>query len=58
MNKLTFLVFAVALFFSANTNAQDIQEFGKIYTLKEIINIGIDDKEQLLKYCQAAIDCL
>ena len=40
MNKLTFLVFAVAIFFSANINAQDNLEIGKIYTLKELINIA------------------
>jgi len=40
MNKIKFLVFAVVLFFSANINAQDNQEIGKVYTLKEIINIS------------------
>jgi outer membrane protein TolC len=40
MNKGKFLVFAVILFFSANINAQDNPEIGKVYTLKEIINIA------------------
>jgi outer membrane protein len=40
MNKMKFLVFAVILFLSANINAQNNQELGKVYTLKEIINIA------------------
>ena len=39
MNRYKFLIFAVALFFTANINAQDNQ-FGKVYTLKEIVNIA------------------
>ena len=42
MNRIKFLVVAVALLFSANINAQDDSEFGRIYTLKEIINIARD----------------
>jgi outer membrane protein len=40
MNKMKFLIFAVILFLSANINAQNDQELGKVYTLKEIINIA------------------
>lgn len=40
MNKAQFLAFAVILFFSANILAQDSQEVGRIYTLKEMINIA------------------
>ena len=40
MNKMKFLAFAVALFFAANINAQDDQQVGKVYTLKEIVNIA------------------
>jgi outer membrane protein len=40
MNKMKFLVFAVIVFFSANIQAQNNQELGKVYTLKEIINIA------------------
>lgn len=40
MNRFKFLVFAVSVFFAANIKAQDSQEIGKVYTLKEIINIA------------------
>ncbi|MCK5277551.1 MAG: TolC family protein [Cyclobacteriaceae bacterium] len=40
MNKIKFLAFAVSLFFSANINAQDSQISGRVFTLKEIINIA------------------
>lgn len=40
MNRIKFLVFAVVVFFSANISAQDDSEFGRIYTLTEIINIA------------------
>jgi outer membrane protein len=40
MNKMKFLVFAAIVFFSANIQAQNNQELGKVYTLKEIINIA------------------
>lgn len=40
MNKIKFVVFAVALFFSANIKAQSDQLDKKVYTLKEMINIA------------------
>lgn len=40
MNNMKFLVFAVIIFFSAKINAQNNLEIGKVYTLKEIINIA------------------
>ncbi len=40
MNKYKIVLFAVIVFFSANINAQNNQESGKVYTLKEIINIA------------------
>ena len=40
MNRISILICAVALFFSANINAQDNQEPGRVYTLKEMINIA------------------
>ena len=40
MNRIKYLVVAVALFFSANISAQDDSEFARIYTLTEIINIA------------------
>jgi outer membrane protein len=40
MNKTNLLAVAVILFFSANILAQDSQEAGKFYTLKEMINIA------------------
>ena len=50
MNKIKYLVVAVALFFSANISAQDDSQFGKIYTLKEMINIA---REQSIASKQA-----
>lgn len=40
MNKIKIFGFAVALFFTANINAQDYQTLGKVYSLKEIVNIA------------------
>lgn len=40
MNKIKFLAIAVCLFFTASINAQNNQSLGKVYTLKEIINIA------------------
>lgn len=40
MNKIKFIVLAAGLFFAANSNAQDSQNLGRVYTLKEIINIA------------------
>lgn len=40
MNKIKFLVFTVAIFFTTNINAQDNHISGQTFTLKEIINIA------------------
>ena len=40
MNRIKFLVLAVGLFFSTSINAQSDKSFGKVYTLKELINIA------------------
>ena len=40
MNKIKLFGFVVAVFFTANINAQDNQTIGKVYTLKEIVNIA------------------
>jgi outer membrane protein TolC len=40
MNKIKLLVIAAGLFFAANISAQNSQDFKKVYSLKEIINIA------------------
>lgn len=40
MNKIKFIVVTASLFFAVGASAQNSQNLGKVYTLKEIINIA------------------